>query len=104
MKNNRTVLPPEKDEYARFYGNYVELVRNEIILDFLQNQKIRFGKFIESLSPDQLKYCYAPEKWSVAEVIGHITDAERVFNYRALSFARGESSNLHGFEENDYVR
>ena len=47
---------------------------------------------------------YAPEKWTVKEVLGHVNDTERIFTYRALRIARGDQTPLSGFEQDDYVR
>src|SRR5205085_4847084 len=53
---------------------------------------------------EKAAFRYAPEKWSIKQVVGHITDAERVFEYRLLCIARGETQSLPGFDENDYMR
>ena len=55
------------------------------------------------LDDERAQYRYAPDKWSIKEVIGHITDAERIIGYRALAVARGEMKSLPGFDENAYV-
>jgi hypothetical protein len=58
---------------------------------------------LENVAPDQADYRYAPEKWSLKEVIGHITDTERIMSYRALCIARGDRTALPGFNEESYV-
>ena len=58
---------------------------------------------LEGLSPDRADFAYAPGKWTIKQVLGHIIDAERVFGYRALRFARNDATELPGFDENLYV-
>ena len=59
--------------------------------------------FLKSLSADKWDYSYAPGKWTVKELVQHLIDAERIFAYRALCFARKDATPLPGFDENSYV-
>jgi hypothetical protein len=104
MKSEQSIQPPGASEYASFYSGYVDLVKNTDVMDLLSGQRGRFGLFIKTLNKQQLSFNYAAGKWTTAQVISHITDAERIFNFRALSLARGEKKELPGFEENDYVQ
>lgn len=94
---------PQSDEYAPYYERYVRLVPDGDILETLALQARTTRALLAGLGPDKAGYRYAPDKWSVRDVLGHVTDAERVFTYRALCFARG-GVEQPGFEENDYAR
>jgi uncharacterized damage-inducible protein DinB len=59
---------------------------------------------LSGVSPEKSQHCYAPGKWSVRQVVGHLADTERVFSYRALAFARGDPTELPGFDENAYAQ
>jgi len=95
---------PEATEYAPYYGKYVSLVPDGDILRTLEGQSGATGELLRGISEGQAGSRYAPGKWSIKEVVGHIIDGERVFAYRALRFARGDQTPLPGFEQDDYVR
>ena len=95
---------PASIEYAQPYAGYVANVPETDILAALGQQSAETQKVLASLDETKAAYRYAEGKWSVKEVIGHFTDAERIFSYRALAIARGETQPLPGFEEEDYVR
>jgi len=95
---------PAPDEFAPPYAGYVgRIAADEDILTVLSEQHgevlDRLGRIPESRG----EYRYAPGKWSVKEVIGHLSDSERIFAYRALRFGRGDATPLPGFDENEYV-
>ncbi len=94
-------LAPE--EYNSYYGTYIAKVTSPNIVSGLQESRQEFLKFVEDIPEDKLPYAYAEGKWTVAEVIQHLLDTERIFNYRALCFARNDKSPLPGFEQDDYV-
>ena len=94
--------PPKEGEFAPFYAGYVEKVGADPI-GLLERQLGRFRILGETLAPEQAAHRYAPGKWSVKEILGHLIDAERVFSYRALRIARGDTTPLAGFDENAYV-
>ena len=94
---------PVEGECAPYFFRYINKVPNTDIVGFLEDQKSEFSDFIDSLSPDQLHFRYAPGKWTLAEMIGHVLDTERVFAYRLLCVTRGEQKSLPGFEQDDYV-
>jgi uncharacterized damage-inducible protein DinB len=73
------------------------------MLEALSNSGDITSAFVLALPEERGAYRYAPEKWSIKEVICHIMDAERIFAYRALRFSRNDATPLHGFEENDYA-
>jgi hypothetical protein len=94
--------PVEGDCEAYFF-RYINKVTDPDIVNAMQKQQAVFSDFIAGLSPDQLHFRYAPEKWSLAEMIGHVLDTERIFAYRMFCISRGEHQNLPGFEQDDYV-
>lgn len=95
---------PLANEYAAFYKGYIDQVPNEDIMAFLHTQKEKFVDFLKSLEGKDLSYRYAEGKWSVAEVVGHVLDTERVMAYRILRFSRNDKTPIPGFEQDDYVK
>jgi hypothetical protein len=95
---------PEASEHLPYYGRYISLVPEGDVLTTLERQ-LRESQSILSAIPAAVgSYRYAPDKWSVNEMIGHMIDTERIFSVRALRFSRGDTSPLPGFEQDDYVR
>ncbi len=94
---------PTATEYAPYYQSYINLVPEEDIASALEKQGKQTASLLRSLSEEKASHRYAPEKWSVKQVVGHFTDAERVFSYRALAIARGETKSLPGFDEKAYA-
>ncbi|PYQ26973.1 MAG: DinB family protein [Acidobacteria bacterium] len=95
---------PAESDYAPAFAGYVSLVAEEDVLSVLEQQSSETQKLISSLDEQRAAHRYAEGKWSVKEVIGHVTDAERVFGYRAPCIARGETNSLPGFDENAYMK
>src|SRR5262245_59173052 len=98
-----TISRPKSDEYPAVYRGYIDKVPDGDLLAMLEEQMKEKRALLASLDPERAHFRYAEGKWSVMEVVGHITDGERIFAYRALRFARGDETPLPGFEENDYV-
>src|SRR5712691_13024277 len=94
---------PLESEYAPYYQGYVGHVNEDEILPVLRSQLDALDVLLGRLTPERETYRYAEGKWSVRELAGHLIDAERVFGYRAFCIARGESRNLPGFDENEYM-
>ncbi len=94
---------PGDGEYAPFYAGYISLVPEADVLDVLQRQIDDVEMHVRSVASDAETFAYAPGKWSVREVCGHMSDAERVFGYRAVCISRGEQASLPGFDEKAYV-
>jgi len=95
---------PDATEYAPFYAGYVARVPEVDIVSVLRDSGGEITGALAAIPETRGGFRYAPEKWSVREVIGHLIDAERIFGYRALRLARADATPLPGFEENDYVR
>lgn len=101
---SETVGRPGKDEFAPFYAGYMEHADVDDILTALEDQCSEVFELFASLPVAMGDHRYAPGKWTIKEVLGHVIDSERVFAYRALSFARGDRTPLPGFEQDDYVK
>lgn len=94
---------PGEDEYAPYYGKYIARVPDGNLFGILEAQIGEVRK-LGALPASKGTHRYAPGKWTLAEVLGHVNDAERIFSYRALRFARADTTPLPGFEQDDYVR
>lgn len=94
-----TIRRPTSTEYASFQAAYVALVPEGDVLQLLDQQGRTTQALLRSVGEEKSQFRYSPGKWSIREVIGHMTDAERVFTYRALRFARGDATPLPGFDE-----
>ncbi len=95
---------PNPTEYAEFYKNYIARVPEGSILDFLAKQLGDYRQLLAGVSEEAATAAPAPGKWSIKQVLGHLSDTERIITYRALRFARGDAGELRGFEQDDYVR
>lgn len=94
---------PTEQEYAPFYAGYVAHVPEDDVLAVLRGQLDDLRAFARAVPADLESFAYAPGKWTVREVAGHLGDAERVFGYRAFRFGRGDQTPLASFDENLYV-
>lgn len=94
---------PAPSEHAPFYARYVDGVPDGDLLSILEAQLNQVLAFVRGLPESRGGHRYAPGKWSIREVLGHMMDTERIFAYRALRIARGDATPLAGFEENAYV-
>lgn len=93
------IARPGPGEHPESYTRYIELVRGADAGDALAAQLPATLALLRPLDEARAAHRYAPGKWSVKEVLGHVTDAERVFGYRALTFARRDETPLPGFDE-----
>ena len=98
-----TLGQPLESEYAPYYQGYIAHVSEDEILPVLRSQLDALDVLLGRVAPERETYRYAEGKWSIREIVGHLIDAERVFGYRAFCIARGESQNLPGFDQNDYM-
>lgn len=95
---------PAASEFLPYYEKYIALVPEGDVLSTLATQMASTQALLRSLPASVATYRYAPGKWSVNEVVGHLIDSERIFAARALRFARNDAKALPGFEQEDYVR
>lgn len=91
------------NEYAEYYSQYIKQSGNANLLNVLKESAQALNSLFETISDEKMNYKYAEDKWTIKDILLHIIDAERVFAYRALRFARADKTNLPGFEHNDYV-
>ncbi len=94
---------PETSEYATFYAGYISKVPDGDVLQLLTEQESEVRRLAGACSAEQEEHRYAPGKWSVREVMGHLIDAERIFGQRAFRIGRGDETPLPGFDENQYI-
>jgi hypothetical protein len=96
-------IRPAADEYLEYYGLYIgQVPEGDLIANLKQNLSESL-RMLRGIPESRFDYRYAPEKWSVREIIGHLSDGERVFQYRAWRFSRADETPVPGFEENSYV-
>jgi uncharacterized damage-inducible protein DinB len=98
-----TATQPDANEYAQYYGKYISLVPAGDVVATLSRQLDDTLSLLRGLSEEQAESRYAPGKWSIKEVVGHMLDTERIFGHRAFRFARGDQQPLPGFEQDPYV-
>lgn len=94
---------PDLSRVPEFYHTYINQVDGDDLMSVLQKQTKSFLKLLKEIPKDKRSYRYADSKWTIKEVLQHIIDAERIFAYRALCFARKDATALPSFEENDYA-
>lgn len=97
------MMRPTSGEYYSFVSNYIALVEEEELFSALTLSMALTLDWFENLNAAQWAYAYAEGKWTQKEVMQHVLDSERIFAYRALSFARSEKQVLPAFSENDYA-
>ncbi|HYO98810.1 MAG TPA: DinB family protein [Pyrinomonadaceae bacterium] len=101
---NLKIDRPDDTEYLSYYGKYVSLVADGDILSALGAQLEETLRLLRGIEESQAGFRYAPGKWSMKELVGHMIDSERIFAYRALRFARNDKTPLPGYEQDDYIR
>lgn len=94
---------PDASEYASFYAGYIAKVPDGDLLQTLERQEEDTMALLAAVPETKGGFAYAPGKWTLKDVIGHVADAERVFSYRALRIARGDQTPLPGFDEKAWV-
>lgn len=94
---------PEKTEYAEYYERYVSLVEETDIVAVLEKQQTEMLEIFEAISEEKSHFAYGADKWTIKELIGHLTDGERIFAYRALRISRADETPIEGFEQDGYI-
>jgi len=91
------------DEVPAYARGYFELVGEQDPIALLRKQLSETTKLYKSIPSEKWDYAYAEGKWTIKEVLGHLIDSERIFQYRALRFGRGDTTDLPGFDQDIYV-
>jgi len=94
---------PIEGEHSSYYQGYIDQVQSDNFLEVLKDALSETVPYLESLPAEKWDYKYAPEKWTIKEVMLHIIDTERVFSYRAMRVSRNDKTPLPGFEQDDFV-
>jgi len=100
---NFSIGRPDETEYLPYYGKYISLVPDEEILSQMGTQSEATLFLLQGIPEAQSRFRYAPGKWSIRELVGHVIDTERIFAYRALRFSRNDRTPLNGYEQDDYI-
>jgi uncharacterized damage-inducible protein DinB len=95
---------PNAADFATYFGRYIKLVPEEEILPALRGENERTLAFLRRIPASEEGVCHPPYTWTIRQVVGHMIDAERIFAYRALRFARGDCTPLASFDELEYVQ
>jgi uncharacterized damage-inducible protein DinB len=98
------IARPAADEYSPYYDTYISKVPDGDVIEVLRTQLHESARLLEQLTEAEAARRYAAGKWTLREVVGHLIDSERIFAYRILCIARGETAALPGFDENSYAR
>jgi len=93
----------QKEDFNPYYAPYIAALGDVKLVETLKKQIENFPSFISSIPEDKLNYSYGEGKWTIAQVLVHILDTERVFQYRALRFARNDKTPLPGFDQDMFV-
>lgn len=105
MTPMRKIEKPQAGEYAPYTIMYIGLLPDDgLVLKHLQDNLQATKNLILSLPAEKLAYRYAEGKWTIKEILVHLSDDERIYAYRALRFARNDKTELPGFEQDDYAR
>jgi uncharacterized damage-inducible protein DinB len=94
---------PSPSTYLAYFERYVNRVPEQDLFEAFTNQLPIIQSFLSSIPTEKHEYAYAEGKWTLKEMLLHITDTERIFSYRALCIARGEQGSLLGFDEDTYA-
>jgi hypothetical protein len=104
MNPHPRLLRPPPDEYGSYFGKYIALPPEGDIVAFLESQLREIEDLLKGLAESESLVHHPPYTWSIKQVVGHLSDCERVFGYRALWIARNNSTPLASFDENEFMR
>ncbi len=90
---------PTSGDHSEYFNNYIRLVPPGNLVDLIESQVSVMHALLEPLSEEAAGFAYAPGKWTLREVVGHLTDTERVFSYRGTAFSRGDAQPLPSFDQ-----
>ena len=96
-------MRPDLSRVGNFYHNYINQVTEDELAEAFDKESASFIRFLDTIPAEKYDYRYAEDKWTIKEVLQHIIDAERIFSYRALRFARKDKTPLPGFDENSFA-
>jgi uncharacterized damage-inducible protein DinB len=97
------IAKPQELNTSDYFAGYVKLAAGEDLIQSLESVCEVALEVFHKITEEQAEYAYAEGKWTIKQLVQHLIDTERVFCYRALSFARGDQQNLPGFEEDDFA-
>lgn len=100
---NSQMPKPDLTKIPEYYHGYISQVKEDDLPSAFRMQETVIKEFLAAIPQEKYEYQYEPGKWTLKEMLQHLIDAERVFGYRALCFARNDSAPLPGFNENEYV-
>ena len=95
---------PDLEKVPTFYRGYVEKVPEGDLMSLMIESRDKVLDVIQGIPEEKGAFAYAEGKWTIKELISHLSDSERVFAYRALRFGRADHTDLAGFEQDDYVQ
>lgn len=103
-RSHRTIKKPQPHEYPVYASMYISLLPADVeILKHMETSLKSVPKFLNSISKSRLNFRYAEGKWTIKEILAHLIDDERIYVYRALRFARNDSTELPGFDQDPYA-
>jgi len=98
------MVKPVPESYAPYYESYIARVSENDLTTAFNNRESSLDNFLNSIDESRTETGYAPGKWTIKDIIQHLTDCERIFGYRAVCIARGEDKSLPGFDEVPYAQ
>lgn len=97
------LIKPSSNDYPEYYNKYINSLPESGILEIYKSQTDEILKFYNELTSEKLLYKYAPDKWSIIEILGHLIDSEIIMNFRALTYARNDRTNLPMYDHDKYM-
>ncbi len=94
---------PDLAQVPAFFHKYIDLAKGDDLNHLFEENRTTISNFLKAIPEEKWSFRYAEGKWSIKELVQHLVDADRIFAYRALCIARGETVSLPGFDENVYA-